>query len=70
MAITRQQEQKNNHKMVLASLTMAAVLAASRPALLSKVYATSNLNDWTRQDDIDLMGGATPLQQFLAMAVA
>lgn len=49
---------KNHSRgVVAASLTIAAVLTATRPIIPAKVYAEPNTYEWTRLEDIDRLGG-------------
>lgn len=49
---------KHSRHYALASVTLSAVLAVSRPALQAKVFAVGNEYDWTKHEDNDLLGGA------------
>lgn len=48
---------KHKKKLIVAGLTAGVILAASRPTILSKVEAATNIYDWTKQEDLDLLGG-------------
>ncbi len=56
MAIVRG---RKNHrtKIVLAGLTASAVMTATRPALLARVYAAGNSFEWEKQEDVNRLGG-------------
>lgn len=49
-------KRKTSHKIILTSLSLGAVLAVTRPAVLGKVYA-ANQYDWTKLNDVDPLGG-------------
>lgn len=46
----------NKPKLILTSLTIGALVAATRPVFLSKAFA-ANIFEWQRQEDLDRLGG-------------
>lgn len=48
---------RNQRTFLLANLTLVAILAATQPSMLAKVHAAANTYEWTKQVDLDLLGG-------------
>ncbi len=57
MAIKTKNVVQHNSRLVLASVLCGAVLAASRPSVLTRVYAASNVYEWIKVEDLDRFGG-------------
>lgn len=47
----------NSQKVLLASLTIGAMLAATRPSIPAKVHANGSTYEWVKHADLDLLGG-------------
>ena len=58
MSKSKRLQRNKSRTYAVTSLTMAAMLAASRPLIFAKVYAATNTYEWTKQVDQDLLGGA------------
>lgn len=44
-------------KLLITGITLGAFIAAARPMAVPKVTAATNLYDWTKQEDLDRLGG-------------